>query len=64
MYTLPVTCRMPGITLPGSMVALLKSMRTVIGTSEPPVATELSVPDVGVTMLSHGVIEPVLFVIV
>ena len=55
---------MPGITLPGSSVAFVKSIRTVIGTSAPPVAIELSVPEVGVTMLSHGVIEPVLLVTV
>src|SRR5262245_32291019 len=64
MYTFPVTWRMPGITLPGSFVAFVKSIRTVIGTSEPPVAIDFSTPDVGVTMLSHGVIEPVLFVTV
>src|SRR5215469_17037758 len=52
---------MPGTTLPGSAVALLQSMRTVIGTSVPPIATGASVPDVGVTTLSHGVIEPVRF---
>src|SRR3979411_2996247 len=62
MYTLPVTWRMPGITLPGSFVALEKPIRTVLGTSDPPVASDVSVPEVGVTMLSHGVMEPVLLV--
>lgn len=48
------------MTLPASLLLLLKSIGTVIGTSDPPVAIERTVLDIGVRTLTHGMPEPVL----